>query len=260
MKPVRTVFFMSLICAVCLAGCAMPRPQTDPVLDRTAWQSAARLQAWNQEIKSSKGTARVRLETSSGVQSYQIAWAAQTPDRVRITFTVSGHPVETVVADGSKVTFISHTGQHKPHTPASDDPDLEPYTRVPVRLSDLITLLLGRIPVKKFDDAWFLPHELFHIRLGRKHSSLSQELVLQAHDAIDHNLDDTIKALRLLDKEGKARYEIAFHAFDTMGPYTVPVHMTIISGKHLKAHIRITRFWPNIPVKKAVFRLTQTGS
>jgi len=252
MKPVYTLFFMPLICAVCVAGCAMPRPQTDPGLDRAAWQSAARLQAWNQEITSSKGTARVRLETSTGVQTYQIAWAARAPDRVRMTFTVSGHPVETVVADGSQVTFISHTGRHKPHTPASDDPDLEPYTQVPVRLSDLITLLLGQIPVQKFDDAWFVSHDLFHIRLGRKFSSLSQELILEE--------DDTIQVLRLLDKEGAARYEIVFHAFDTMGAYTIPVHMTIFSKKLLKAHIRITRFWPNIPVKESVFRLTQTGS
>ncbi len=252
MKPVHTLLFISLVCAICLAGCAMPRPQTDPGLDRAAWQSAVRLRAWNQDITSSKGTARVRLETSTGVQTYQIAWAARAPDRVRITFTVSGHPVETVVADGTRVTFISHTGRHKPHTPASNDPDLEPYTRVPVRLSDLITLLLGQIPVKKFDDAWFLPRDPSRIRLGRKFSSLSQELVLQA--------DDTIKVLRLLNKEGAARYEIAFHAFGTMGAYTIPVHMTITSGKLLKAHIRITRFWPNIPVKESVFRLTQTGS
>lgn len=252
MKPVRTLFFLSLVCAVCLAGCAMPWFRTGPGPDRDAWQAAARLQAWNQNITSSKGTGKVRLETATGVQTYQIAWAARTPGRVRMTFTVSGHPVETVVADGSRVTFISHTGRHKPHTPVSDNPDLEPYTRVPLRLSDLITLLLGQIPVQKFDEAWFLPRDPFRIRLGRKFSFLSQELVLQAND--------TIKALRLLDKAGAARYEIVFHAFDTKGPYTIPVHMTISSGNLLKAHFRITRFWPNIPVKESVFRLTQTGS
>ncbi|MFO7913438.1 MAG: hypothetical protein R6V15_14855 [Desulfotignum sp.] len=252
MKPVHTLLFIFLACAVCLGGCAMPRPRTDPGLDRAAGESAARLRAWNQDITSSKGTAGVRLETSTGVQTYQMAWAARAPDRVRITFTVSGHPVETVVADGTRVTFISHTGRHKPHTPASNDPDLEPYTRVPVRLSDLITLLLGQIPVKKFDDAWFPSRDRFQIRLGRKFSSLSQELVLQT--------DDTIKVLRLLDKEGDARYEINFHAFDTIGAYTIPVHMTIFSEKLLKAHIRIKRFLPNIPVEDSVFRLTQTGS
>ncbi len=252
MKPVHILFLTALVCAVCLAGCAKPRPETDPVLDKTAWQSAAAIRNMNQDIRTSKGTGRVRLESGNSIQTFQIAWAAQAPDRVRMTFTASGHPVETIVADGSRVTFFSHTGRHKPYSPASENPDLEPYTQVPVRLSDLISLLLGRIPVQSFDDAWFLPDDPFRIKLRKKFSSLSQELVLQP--------DDTLNTLRLLDREDTARWEIRYHSFDRIEKSMVPVHMTITSGSLQKAQIRITRFWPNIPVKESVFQLTPAGS
>ena len=252
MKPVPVLFFAILFCAACLTGCATPRPETDPGLDKTAWQAAAALRNMNQEIRTSKGTGRVRLTSGNNVQTFQIAWAAQTPGRVRMTFTTSGHPVETIVADGSRVTFISHTGRHKPYTPTSENPNLEPYTRVPVRLSDLISLLLGQIPVQAFDDAWFLPNDPFRIRLRKNFKSLSQELVLHP--------DDTIQALRLLDRADTPRWEILYHAFETMDKNQIPVHMTITSGNLQKVQVRITRFWPNIPVKESVFQLTQTGS
>ncbi|MCA1795127.1 MAG: hypothetical protein LC660_14890 [Desulfobacteraceae bacterium] len=66
--------------------------------------------------------------------------------------------------------------------------------------------------------------------------------------------------LRLLDREEVVRWEILYHAFDTMDKRKIPVHMTITNGEHQKAHITITRFWPNVPVKESVFQLTQTGS
>ncbi|MEE4362538.1 MAG: DUF4292 domain-containing protein [Desulfotignum sp.] len=252
MKPFHILVLTALVCAVCLTGCAKPRPVTDPVLDKTAWQSAAAIRKMNQDIRTSKGTGRVRLESGNSIQTFQIAWAAQAPDRVRMTFTASGLPVETIVADGSRVTFISHTGRHRPYSPASENPDLEPYTQVPVRLSDLISLLLGRIPVQNFDDAWFLPDDPFRIRLRKKFSSLSQEMLLHP--------DDTLNMLRLLDRENTARWEIHYHAFDRIKKHMVPVHMTITSGSLQKVQVRITRFWPNIPVKESVFQLTPGGS
>ena len=230
----------------------MPRPQTDPFLDKTAWQSARALQSLNQDIHTSKGTGNLRLTSSTGVQTFQIAWAAQAPNRVRMTLTVMGHPVETIAADGNRVTFVSHTGRHKPHTPASDDPDLEPYTQIPLKLSDLICMLLGQIPIKKFDDAWMLPEDLSRLRLQKKFGSHTQELTLAP--------GQPIRMLRLLDRTKNIRYEIHYHGFDTLDSRRVPVDLTITDGKSRSAHITISRFWANIPVKESVFQLTQTGS
>ncbi|MCF8113834.1 MAG: hypothetical protein K9K21_08300 [Desulfotignum sp.] len=252
MRPSSALFFVFVVSFICLSGCGLQRPLTDPSQDKTAWQSAQILKSMNRNILTSKGTGKVRLKSSAGVQIFQIAWAAKAPDRLRITFTMSGYPVETIIADGDRVTFLSHTGRHKPHTPASNDPDLEPYTQVPLKLTDLICLLLGQIPVRQFDDAWFPPKDRSRIRVRKNFASSLQELVLAP--------DQPIFMLRLLDRNDTIKYEIHYHAFDIMDNRQIPVDLTITDGKSRSAHITITRFWPDMPVKESVFQLTQTGS
>jgi hypothetical protein len=251
MKLSAALFFIAFS-IICAAGCGMPRPQTDPFLDEAAWQSAKAILSLNQDIHTSKGTGNLRLTTSAGVESFQIAWAAQAPNRVRMTLSVMGHPVETIAADGERVTFISHTGRHKPHTPVSDDPDLEPYTKIPLKLSDLICMLLGQIPIKQYDDAWMLPEDQSRVRLQKKFGTHTQELTLTPGQPIG--------MLRLLDRAKNIRYEIHYHGFETLDKRPVPVDLTITDGKSRSARITISRFWSNIPVKESVFQLTQTGS
>ncbi len=251
MKPSAVLFFI-VFSVICLTGCGMPRPQTDPSLDKTARHQAETLRSMNQDIHTSKGTGNIRITSSTGVQTFQIAWAARAPDRVRMTLTTLGHPVETIAADGDRVTFVSHTGRHKPHTPASSDPDLEPYTQVPLKLSDLICLLLGQIPIKNFDDAWLLAEDPSRLRLQKKFRPHTQELTLSPGQPID--------ILRLLDRAENSQYEIHFHGFEIMDNRPVPVDLTITDGRSLSARITITRFQANIPVKESVFQLTPTGS
>lgn len=245
----------SLICLISLAslvGCGLPRPHTDPGLDTEAQALAEDVKDLNRNISTSKGLAQLRVETAAGIQTFQMAWAAQCPDRVRLTLTALAHPVETVVADGRQVTFLSHTGRHTPHTTMSHDPDLDPFTGVPLKLSDLVCLLLGKVPVQPFSDAWFFPGDRSRIQLGRRFSVQFQELILAP--------DRPIEVLRLKDRHGQILYEIRFHAFDTIDTRKIPVDLSITDRTGRQVHIAINRFWADIPVKESVFQLTPHGS
>ncbi len=252
MKCLPALFLAGLVCVACLSGCGSPRPRTDPALDAAAQASAEAVRDLNQDIAASKGTAHLRLETTRGVQTFQMAWAARAPDRVRLTFTTLASPVETIVADGRQVTFVSHTGRHKPHTTATHDPDLEPYTGVPLQLSDLIHLLLGQIPVRRFTQAWFAPDDRARVQLHRRFSSQFQELILAP--------DQPLKALRLKNRHNEIQYEIRYHAFDRMDHRQIPVDLTLADNKGQQVRFSIKRFWSDIPVKESVFQLTPAGS
>ncbi len=195
MKPLSTIFLVCLISLAGLCGCSIQKPHTDPAQDAAAQAAAEAVKNLNRDIATSKGLAHLRLETANGSQTFQMAWAVQTPDRLRLTFTALASPVETVIADGSQVIFISHTGRHRPHTTASSDPDLEPYTGVPLKLSDLICLLSGQIPVQPFHHAWFSPQDINRIQLTGRFASQFQELI-QAPD-------QPLKTLRL--KTGRTK-------------------------------------------------------
>lgn len=252
MKSRPALFSACVVVLVWLSGCGIPKPQTDPSLDAAARRSAEAVSSLNRDIQTSKGTGRLRLETKEGGQTFQMAWAAKAPDRVRLTLTALASPVETIVADGKEVTFVSHTGRHRPHTTASGDPDLEPYTGVPLSLSDMVCLLLGQIPVQRYNDAWHVSEDVSLIQLHKRFTSRFQELILGP--------DQPLKALRMKDRHGGIRYEIRYHSFETIDNRQIPVDLTITDGKGQLARMTIMRFLPDAPVNTSVFQLTPMGS
>jgi hypothetical protein len=254
MFPVFKLFLVGLMLLLLASGCTFLRPHTDPGLDTKARLLAGTLLSLNQEITSSKGIGWAALITDTRTDKFKIAWAASGPNRLRITLLVSGHPVETVVATGEHVTFISHTGEHTPHTTVSGDPDLEKYLHVPLKLSDLIAILLGHIPIKKFDHARFEPGESnsASIILTRNWKSSFQQLHM---DSVGK-----VQQLVFFDRDNTPLYDITYLDYQTHGQSRIPATLLIKDSAGRRIHLTFTRFIPNPPIKESVFRLTESGS
>ena len=237
-----------------VSGCTPLKPQTDPALDKKAGLLANDARSLNQEIRSSKGTGWVEVTTHRQNDLFNMAWAAQAPNRLRITLLVSGHPVETIVATGEHVTFISHTGKHSPHTTLSSDPDLERFIQVPMKLSAMIALLLGRIPLEAFDNAWFDLNKdtLPSVILTQNLKSTRQQLYVDEHNQVQR--------LVSLKADNTPLYDISYLAYQTHGQSRIPATLLIQDVADRQIRISLTRFIPNPPIKESVFRLTASGS
>ena len=243
-----------LIFLVFVSGCMPLQPQTDPAQDKKARRLASDIRSLNQEIKASRGIGWIKLETATRRDIFKIAWAAASPNRIRITFLVSGHPFETIVATGKNVTFISHTGEHPAHTTLSNNPDLEKFIHIPIKLSEMIAILLGHIPVQKFDHAWFEP--------GDKNFScviLAQNWK-SAFQKIHINKEEQVRQLVLLDKDNIPLYDITYLDYQTHGKSRIPATLLLQDTRGRRIHLNLTRFIPNPPIKESVFRLTESGS
>lgn len=242
------------ILLVLVSGCTPLRPQTDPGLDKKARGLANTVLSLNQDIESSKGTGWVEMETDTRADKFKIAWAASAPNRLRITFLVAGHPVETIVATGDHVTFISHTGEHKSHTTFSSDPNLKKYLHIPVKLSGLIAILLGHIPLEKFDHAWFKPGDsnFSPIILTQNWKSTFQQLHM--------NKVGQVQQLVFLNKDNTPIYDITYLDYQAHGENRIPATLLVQDTAGRKIHLTLTRFIPNPPIKESVFRLTESGS
>jgi hypothetical protein len=245
---------LALIFLVFACGCTKLKPQTDPGLDKKALGIANHILSLNQNIISSKGTGWVKLETGTRSDRFKIAWAASFPNRLRITFLVSGHPFETIVATGKSVTFISHGGEHKPYTTLSSDPDLKKFIHVPIKLSQMVAILLGHIPLTRFDHAWFDQDDGSSqpIILTKKWRSSFQKL----------NLDRKGEPRELLvrDKGDLPLYDIFFLDYRLYGDNRIPATLLIRDALGRTIHLSLTLFIPNPPIKESVFRLTESGS
>jgi len=243
-----------LILMMSVSGCTRLKPRTDPALDKKARRLANDILTLNQDIKTSRGTGWVKMETRSRKELFKIAWAAKAPNLLRVTLLVSGHPVETIVATGKHVTFISHTGRHKPHTTFSSDPDLEKFIHVPVKLSGLIAILLGHIPIQRFDHAWFKPGDESPppVIIAKNWESTFQQ--------IHTDKEGQMRRLVFLDNDNTRLYSITYLDHTAHGRSLIPATMLIQDAKDRKIHLNFTRFIPNPSIKESVFRLTESGS
>ena len=234
------------------SGCASLRPDTNPLLDKKALSFANQARSMNEHITASKGTGWIRLETKTKTDKFRIAWAAVSPDKIRITFLSSGLPIETIIATGKKIIFFSHTGEHSKYSYNSKDPDMKDYILVPVKLSEMIVVLLGRIPVKNFDDAWFSPSD----------SSLSTIMLKQnwkgVTQSVHFNDKGEIEGLKTTDASGKLLYEMIIIKYKAHDFGNIPVKIEINDKDNRKLTLEITNFLPNPPIKESVFQLTES--
>jgi outer membrane lipoprotein-sorting protein len=245
--------FCLIFCIFIFTGCAKTRPETDPALDKKALVMATEARGFNSQFASSRGTGWARLETKGRVDRFRIAWVAVHPGKIRITFLISGNPVETIISTGEKITLFSHTGEHSKHSYKSKDPDMEDYVKVPVKMSEMIAILLGHLPVKEFEDAYFSPHDptLSTVILGKKRQSFLQQ--------IHFNSENQVDILTSTDSSGRPLYDVTIKEYKTYDFGVIPATIQIkdIHGRTLV--VNITSFQPNPTIKESVFQLTEQG-
>ena len=254
----RQNFFKNLSFIVCLIfilqGCASHRPETNPMLDKRALHLSKQAESFNEHITACKGTAWATLETGTKHEKFKIAWAVVFPNKIRITFLISANPIETIIATGEKITFISHRGQHSRHSYKSKDPDMEKYIHIPIKMSEMILILLGRFPVKEFDDAYFAPWDpsLSTIVLKQKWRDTKQHL--------HYNDKKNIDGIWLEDYTGQLVYKIMTREYKKYGSDNISAILEIKDNNNRKLTLEITNFIANPTINESIFKLTEDGS
>ncbi len=237
-------------------GCSYPRPKTDPALDKKALSLALQAKSYNQQVHSSKGLGWAVLQTPEKPgkkEKYKIAWAAQFPNKIRITFLLSGLPVETIISTGQKITFLSHTGQHSLHSYESEDPDMGRYVHVPVKMSQIILMLVGRLPIKDFNDAYFSPdsNTLSDIILRKDKETQMQYLQINKVGLPDQ--------ISITDFTDEPLYRIMIKHYENFSGLDIPSRIEVQDRLGRKLTVRISSFKANPPLKEGVFLLTDPG-
>ena len=253
-NPVLPVMFF-LLAAVVYSGCASIKPDQTFTSDREAIETADRLYDFNREIKASKGRGLLTMAAKNRRVQYRIAWAAQSPDRARITLISSGIPVETLLFNKSRITLYSHTGRHSLKTYKSDDPSLEKVLSVPVKMRDIISVLTGRIPLKPYKYAWFEEREskkeTRSILLNVQSDKRMQQLIIDS--------DGGISQFSLLEGPDRPVYTVRFSGLQRFDSNALFTRMTITSESGESAVFSIQAFQKNPELKDSVFSLTKTG-
>lgn len=249
--PSAVTVFIFLTISFFISGCAKQRPETDPAMDKKARDMILSAKAANGHITSTKGIGWAKIQTPQETFNYRIAWIARFPDKIRITLLVMGTPVETIVATGEKVTFVSPSGEHAPHHVYEKNPSLERYIELPVNMGDIIALLSGRVPVKSFKHAYFSPQDPNQrtIVLHQQRNGPVQEFVFSAQQ---------IKAWTVTDIVGDPIYKVSISEYSTVdGQTQFPSRIMITDTQGRMMELTLSRFIVNPEIKANAFVLTE---
>ncbi len=241
------VFMLVLFC-----GCSVISPDISQRSHEDALRIARYVQQINSHIKTCKGTGNLVTEKDGRRHSFRIAFAIKNPDHVRITMLSSGYPVETMIADGEKVIFKSHTGQHDTLIRRSNDTSLSSVTGIPVKVSDIIQLLSGKVPLLEYryaenasgDDA-----ENDGIILKQHWGQKKQVLSLFP--------SGNPASLSRYDHTGELLFTLIFNSYKTFGTTTIASRWSVTDAGGSSARLEITSFQADIPIKDRVFMLTE---
>ncbi len=248
----RTTAFLLWVCLV--SGCAL-LPGRQPERETKAEQSAQHVRQMNRDLLTSRGTGNLSLTRDGKTETHRVAWVAQWPCCLRMTLLSSGIPVETIAADGKSLTFVSHVGKHAPHTMNQPNPSLQAILSLPVKLSDIIALLTGKVPLKAGGEVSLHTGEesTFHLIFKNWWGKPFQKIVLNgAHQVTQY---------WRLSSKGSPEIKLSFHQFSQFEGYPIAQQTVFTDSHDRRLTFQITSFTPNIPIKnkRRLFHLTESG-
>lgn len=253
LKICYVLFVISV--AILGSGCAGLKNKKTPVFDIQALKSAHRIKNINNNIRSFRGIGWLYISgRGQQKEKYRTAFVALVPDKIRLTLMISGLPVETIIADGRKIIFISHTGKHKIYKINDPDPSLARIISIPVKIKDIIALLSGRIPLKDFDYAYYLKREKSSggtLMLYKKKGGEIQKII--------SNSKMRVRKYERFDNKKHLIYSILLDDYENFGQFQIPLNINIMDRSGRKIDLKITGYKANIPVKNSVFTLTESG-
>jgi outer membrane lipoprotein-sorting protein len=259
--PVYKLFYYFLflfILSSFISGCMSKRPKTDPAMDQKALAILADARSAGSRISAVHGKGWVQFETEKINDRYRIVWAAVYPDKIRLTLLLYASPVETIIFKEEQLRFLSHTGAHKLHTRKSKNPNLEVYIGIPIRMAELISILLGRLPITGGDDIYFSPDD------SSDDSSLSNIVIRDESNAramhISLNPEKKISRIQFRHSAGQLYYEVLIQKYKSFPFGDIPVQIEVRDVKKRKLFIDITDFEPQTTIKDQVFQLTEPES
>ncbi|ORJ61536.1 LolA family protein [Geothermobacter hydrogeniphilus] len=138
-----------LICLVpiLLQACAVPRPAAPPVVDVGARELLQHLESSARRLQSLRGLARVRVESPQRNFGATQVLLVSKPNRLRAeTLSLFGTPMLLLSSDGRQLQVLV-PGQNRFYQGAASGRNLQRFTNLPLRLEDLVHLLLYQVPL-----------------------------------------------------------------------------------------------------------------
>ena len=207
----------------------------------------------NRGLKNFKGIGKIKIRQNQTTRiDERIAWIASEDTKINIVVLVSGLPAIKMASDG-KWFYYYEAGEGKPvykKTPASDS-NLKRFTTIPIKTSDIIHLLAGRVPLREHQDAILERSDTgegYVLVLKRRWWGVIEKIFLD-------ETKSTVYRSEFYNRAGSLVYLVRFGEMKTIGEYRVPRSLGITNGDDIDLQLVVSRYWADVDVSASMFVL-----
>ncbi|MDJ0986028.1 MAG: hypothetical protein QNJ26_10825 [Desulfobacterales bacterium] len=253
----RIISALILTCA--MVSCAAIRPAKDVTVTPAERSGQVRdlldaLRAQNETLVNFKGVGNITISQNGRLQFDQrVAWIGEKPVKFSIAVLISGYPAVKLAADGQWLYYLEVQGQDTLFRKlAANDPDLKRLISIPISVSDIISLLSGRIPLAEFDAVTFVqdPSQQGPILiLTDNWWGVRQKIAYDASLSLVQQVD-------VFHRSGSLKYRAEIDGTQQIDGFTVPRRLRLSNNDGIDFQLDIHRYWVNVDVAPSVFVLT----
>jgi len=254
-----TYFACLFTIAILVSGCSMLSQTPSKIVNQPESPEVTRilsnLSQFNTDILTFKGTGKIKLWKKDGSQIVRSAWTVARPNKIRVVIQgITGFPVASMAADGKRFYMLSY-GQDSFYQADVQDPSLEKIVSIPVTAGDIIKLISGVVPIRKYRSSALLPWP----------SQNGYILSLMGEKGIDVEkiyLDQTqmrIQHIEMFTLNGRLAYRVDFNGETEVEGFIVPARLVFNNDDGSGFQLDMDQFWPNTPVSSDMFVITPHG-
>ena len=242
---------------ILLAGCGSLSRKTSKPEDLAAMAEARMvlldLSSQNEKLKNFKGIGKIRV-WHKGIKKIdeKIAWIGSETVKLSIAVLVSGYPAIKIASDG-KWVYYYETRKEEPlyaKYPATDA-TLQRIVSVPIKFSDIITLLAGRTPLREYHSALLQRQDSgngYVLTLKKRWYGIVEKIYL-AEDKRQVN------QIEFFNRSGSLIYRARLDEMQAFNTYQIPTKLSISSDTSMGFQLIVQKYWTGIPVSPSMFVL-----
>ncbi|MFH2218875.1 MAG: DUF4292 domain-containing protein [Pseudomonadota bacterium] len=252
-------FFTGLILAAIIfsSGCAgitgrVPET-TGPgdLYDPQAFISA--LKEKNADLRYFKGKGKITYWENNKKNSVTgAAWIGLNPDRLRIALrSVSGQPLVSFASDGKWFYLFLHS-EGRFYKKRSSDSNLKRFISIPIDSADMVSILSGRIPVRKHSSAAIINTESgneYILVLKKWWGDVLEKIYFDA-------LTEDVFKIEMFSGKGTLGYRAELFEMQNINGYRIPSRMVFSTENGSVFQLDIDEYWVDISASPSVFQLT----
>lgn len=237
-----------------LTACAIYRPVD---VEREAARTEARelvraLGAKNHTLSRFKGTGRLKLWQDGKSFSTRAAWVGSYPDKLRIALiNPAGRPMASLSTDGKYLYMVSHADGEFYKKPSSN-PTFQRFILIPISADDLITILAGRVPLRKHQTVEITADASGRgtiLTLAKKWRGVVQKIFLDADKR-------SVLQIEIFRAEDELSYRTVFQGKQLVNGFELPERIIVSDDEGNRFELDIDRYWTDVSLPPSIFVLT----